>query len=175
MNYPPLGHAWMRFTHPAHGQMAAVAVGLLVLLPWGTLRLARAVGFLPHAQRFAVGSVLVLAAVSGKMHWVLSGLHYTSTFFGSWPRMLATMLGLFCAAWAARCRRPATCGAVAGAGDPLQRHGRPRRGRRVRGPAGHQRRLLPPGGALGRDRGCGGRGRVSLVDGAVPCRMGTRW
>ena len=24
VNYPPLGHAWMRFTHPAHGQMAAV-------------------------------------------------------------------------------------------------------------------------------------------------------
>jgi hypothetical protein len=114
VNYPPLGHAWMRFTYPAHGQMAAVAVGLLVLLPWGTLRLARAVGFQPHAQRFAVGSVLVLAAVSGKMHWVLSGLHYTSTFFGSWPRMLAMMLGLFCAAWAARCRRPATCGVVAG-------------------------------------------------------------
>ena len=35
VNYPPLGHAWMRFTDPVHGQMAAVAVGLLVLLPWG--------------------------------------------------------------------------------------------------------------------------------------------
>ena len=33
VNYPPLGHAWLRFTHPTHGQMAAVAIGLLVLLP----------------------------------------------------------------------------------------------------------------------------------------------
>lgn len=114
VNYPPLGHAWMRFTHPAHGQMAAVAVGLLLLLPLGTLWLARAVGFSPRAQRFAVGSVLVLAAVSGDMHWVLSGFHFHRTFFGSWPAMLATVLGLFCAAWAARCRRPVTCGVVAG-------------------------------------------------------------
>ncbi len=114
VNYPPLGHAWMRFTHPVHGQMAAVAVGLLVLLPWGALRLARAVGFSPHAQRFAVGSVLVLAAISGEMHWVLSGFHFHRTFFGSWPAMLALVLGLFCAAWAARCRRPVSCGVVAG-------------------------------------------------------------
>lgn len=114
VNYPPLGHAWMRFTHPVHGQMAAVAVGLLVLLPWGTLQLARAVEFSPHAQRCAVGSVLVLAAVSGEMHWLLSGFHYHRTFFGSWPAMLATVLGLFSAGWAARCRRPVTCGVVAG-------------------------------------------------------------
>jgi len=114
VNYPPLGHAWMRFTHPAHGQMAAVAVGLLVLLPWGTLRLARAVGFAPHAQRFAVGAGLVLASVAAQMHWVLSGFHYHRTFFGSWPAMLAVVIGLFSAAWAARCQRPVACGAVAG-------------------------------------------------------------
>ena len=27
VNHPPLGHAWMRFTDPVHGQMAAVAIG----------------------------------------------------------------------------------------------------------------------------------------------------
>jgi len=43
VNYPPLGHAWMRFTAPVHGRMSAVAVGLLVLVPWGALRLSRAV------------------------------------------------------------------------------------------------------------------------------------
>ena len=115
VNYPPLGHAWMRFTHPVHGQMAAVALGLLVLLPWGTLRLARAVGYAPRAQRAAVGAVLVLTAASGQMHWVLSGFHQQSTFFGSWPAMLATVIGLHAAAWAAGCHRPVTCGVVAGA------------------------------------------------------------
>ena len=113
VNYPPLAHAWMRFTHPVHGQMAAVALGLLVLLPWGALLLARAVGCTPRAQRGAVAAVLVLAAASGEMHWVLSGFHQTNTFFGSWPAMVATVLGLFCAAWAARCRAPVACGAVA--------------------------------------------------------------
>ena len=114
VNYPPLGHAWMRFTHPVHGQMAAVALGLLVLLPWGALRLARAVGCAPRAQRAAVAAVLVLAAASRNMHWVLSGFHLQPTFFGSWPAMLATICGLFAAAWAACCRRPVACGVVAG-------------------------------------------------------------
>ena len=114
VNYPPLGHAWMRFTDPVHGQMAAVAIGLLVLLPWGALRLARAVGYAPRVQRAAVGAVLVLTAASAQMHWVLSGFHQQSTFFGSWPAMLATVIGLHLAAWAARCRRPVTCGAAAG-------------------------------------------------------------
>ena len=114
VNYPPLAHAWMRFTHPVHGQMAAVAVGLLVLLPWGALQLARSVGYAPRAQRAAVAGVLVLTAAAGNMHWVLSGFHYTVTFFGSWPAMIATAAGLFCAAWAARCHRPLACGLVAG-------------------------------------------------------------
>ncbi len=114
VNYPPLGHAWMRFTHPVHGQMAAVALGLLVLLPWGALRLARAVGYAPRKQRSAVAAVLVLTAASGGMHWVLSGFHVQRTFFGGWPAMLAVVGGLFCAAWAARCRGPVACGVVAG-------------------------------------------------------------
>ena len=101
VNYPPLGHAWMRFTHPVYGQLAAVTVGLLVLLPWGALRLARAVGYPAREQRLAVGAVFVLTAVSAGMHWFLPGLQYSTTFFGSWPAMLATTLGLFCAAWAA--------------------------------------------------------------------------
>ena len=115
VNYPPLGHAWMRFTHPAYGQVAAVAIGLLVVLPWGALRLARSVGYTPRAQRAAVAAVLVLTAASGQMHWVLSGFHQQNTFFGSWPAMVATVIGLHAAAWAARCRRPVTCGAVVGA------------------------------------------------------------
>ena len=114
VHYPPLGHALIRFTHPGHGQMAAVAVGLLVLLPWGTWRLARAVGFGPRGQRGATGAVLALAALSGGMHWILPGFHQAVTHFGSWPRMVAIVLGLFCAAWAARGERPLACGAVAG-------------------------------------------------------------
>ena len=114
VNYPPLAHAWMRFTHPVHGQMAAVAIGLLVLLPWGTLRLARAVGLSSHAQRVAVASVLVLVSASGGMHWILSGFHQYYTFFGSWPAMLSIVCGLFAAAWAARCSGAVCCGLVVG-------------------------------------------------------------
>ena len=114
VNYPPLGHAWMRFTHPVHGQMAAVALGLLVLLPWGALRLARAVGCTPRAQRAAVAAALVLTAASGDMHVTLPGFHQQHTFFSSWPAMLATIIGLHASAWAARCERPVRCGAVAG-------------------------------------------------------------
>ena len=114
VNYPPLGHAWMRFTHPVHGQMAAVALGLLVLLPWGALRLARAVGCTPRAQRAAVAAALVLTAASANMHIALPGFHQEHTFFSSWPTMLATAVGLHTSAWAARCRRPEACGVVAG-------------------------------------------------------------
>ena len=114
VNYPPLGHALGRFTHPTHGQMAAVALGLLVLLPWGALRVARSLGCTPRAQRAAVASVLVLTAASSQMHWVLGGFHLRPTFFSSLPAMLATVTGLFVAAWAARCDRPVACGAVAG-------------------------------------------------------------
>lgn len=114
VNYPPLGLNWQRFTHPVHGQMAAVALGLLVLLPWGTLRLTRAVGYPPRLQRIAVGAVLVLTAASGSMHWVLSGFHAVWTFFGSWPAMLSAVIGLFTAAWAARCDRPVAAGIMAG-------------------------------------------------------------
>ena len=114
VNYPPLPHALMRFTHPFHGQMAAVALGLLVLLPWGALRLARAAGFAPRAQRAAIGAVLVLTAVAVNMHWILVSFHPTRGFFGSWPAMLAAVVGLFCAAWAASCSRPVVCGGVAG-------------------------------------------------------------
>lgn len=114
VNYPPMSHIWMRFTHPVHGQMAAVALGLLVLLPWGTLRLTRAAGYQPRLQRIAVGAVLVLTAAAGTMHWALSGFHVVWTFFGSWPAMLSAVIGLFTAAWAARCQRPVSAGVVAG-------------------------------------------------------------
>ena len=114
VNYPPLGHAWLRFTHPGHGQMVAVTVVLLVLLPWGTWRLGRAVGLAPRAQRAAVGAVLVLVAAAGNMDSFLPGFHQVFGFFDEWPAATATVLGLFCAAWAARCERPLVCGAVAG-------------------------------------------------------------
>ena len=114
VNYPPLSHAWLRFTDPYHGQMAAVAIGLLVLMPWGALRLARAVGYGPRAQRAAVAAVFVLVAASTNMHWVLSGFHSERTFFSSWPAMMAIVLGLHIAAWAAEVKCPVRCGAVAG-------------------------------------------------------------
>ena len=114
INYPPMSHIWMRFTHPVHGQMTAVAIGLLVLLPWGALRLARAVGYPPQMQRIAVGAVLILTAASGSMHWVLSGFHAFWTFWGSWPAMLSAVIGLYTAAWAARCHHPVRAGFVAG-------------------------------------------------------------
>ena len=114
INYPPLSLNWLRFTHPVHGQMAAVALGLLVLLPWGTLRLAKAVGYPAHMQRIAVGLVLVLTAASGASHWALPGFHAVYTFYSSWPFMLATVTGLFTMAWAARGDRPIAAGIVAG-------------------------------------------------------------
>ena len=113
VHYPPLGHAWTRFTHLFHGQMAAAALGLLVLLPWGARRVARACGCTPGEQRGAVAAVLVLAAASAGMYWVLPGFN-SLMYFGSWPAMLATVTGLFCAAWSAECRRPLACGALAG-------------------------------------------------------------
>ena len=96
VNYPPLGHAWMRFTDPVHGQIAAVAlgsagavaVGHLCAWPgrWGTRRghsalrwgrcwcwqrlRARCTGFSP-------------ASIS------------KTRFFGSWPAMIATVIGLY--------------------------------------------------------------------------------
>ena len=114
VNYPPLAHALPRFTHPTYGQMAAVTVALLVLLPWGTLRLARAVGFAPRAQRAAVGAVLVLVCLSGGANWLFPSFHQQPWYFGSWPVVVATALGMFSAAWAARCERPVACGVVAG-------------------------------------------------------------
>ena len=114
INYPPLGLNWLRFTHSTHGQMMAVALGLLVLLPWGTLRLTRSVNYPPRLQRISVGAVLVLTAASGAMHWALPGFHALYTFYSSWPFMLATVIGLFTAAWAARCDRSVVAGIIAG-------------------------------------------------------------
>ena len=114
VNYPPLSVWWLRLTDPVHGQMAAVAVGLVVLLPWGTLRLARAVGFTVPQQRATVAAMAAFVTVSGPMHWMLPGFHYQPTFFGSWPAMLSAVGALFAAAWAARCSRPLAAGAVVG-------------------------------------------------------------
>ena len=113
VTYPPLSHLWIRFTHAGHGQMAAVALGLLVVLPWGALRLSRAMGYGPSAQRAALAVALVLPTLAHKMYWEFSGFHVWAGF-GSWPDMLAAVSGLWSAAWATRCRRPVACGVVIG-------------------------------------------------------------
>ena len=113
VSYPPLSHIWIRFTHLGHGQMAAVALGLLGLLPWGALRLSRAVGYTPSGQRAAVAAALVVPTVASGMYWEFSGFHSWEGF-GSWPDMLAAVLGLFAAAWAAEKRRPVACGVILG-------------------------------------------------------------
>ena len=114
VNYPPLGYTWMRLTDLAHGQMAAVAVTLLLLLPWGAVALARAVGFDRHRQCAAVVLVLALVAWSGEMHWTLTTFHLNYMFFGAWSRVLASVIGLFAAALAARGRSPLLCGLLVG-------------------------------------------------------------
>ena len=115
VNYPPLAHALARFTHPYHGQMAAVALGLLVLMPWGALRLTRACGGLARGRSAPLSeAVLVLTMFSRNLYWALSGFHVHHGFFNSWPAMVALGLGLHCAAWAASLRRPVACGVVAG-------------------------------------------------------------
>ena len=113
VNYPPLGYVWMRVTDPVHGQMLAVLVALLVLLPWGAVLLARAVGLDRRQQCASVVLVLALAAWSGEMHWTLSSFHLHA-FWGSWSRMLASVIGLFAAALAARGRAPILCGVLVG-------------------------------------------------------------
>ena len=112
MNYPPLSSVWLRVSDPLHGQFAAVTVGLLVLLPlvvrvWGRVLGVRATP--------AVWAVLYgLVALAGYTHWFLSGFHMVSTGFGSWPAMIATLLGVVCVGWAFDLRRPVWTGVLAG-------------------------------------------------------------
>ena len=113
VNYPPLGHWWLRVTDPVHGQFAAVLVVVAVLLPWGALHLARACGYPPRAQRAAVVAMLVTVAAAGAIPAVLEGLHAIH-YYSSWPGPVAMALCLFAAAWAARCERPVACGLVLG-------------------------------------------------------------
>ena len=112
VHYPPLGLAWLRFTDPVYGQIVAVAVGGLILLPWGTLYLTQAMGYTLRNQRAAVGAVLVLAVAAQTMYFVMPGIRVIMP--NSWPAMLATVSGLFAASWAARCCRPVICGVVVG-------------------------------------------------------------
>ena len=60
------------------------------------------------------GAVLVLVAASGGMYWVLSGFQPIPTFYGSWPAMLATVIGMFSAAHAAKGKSPVTAGVILG-------------------------------------------------------------
>ena len=114
VNYPPLGYVWMRITDPVHGQMAAVLVALVVLLPWGAVVLARAVGFGGRRQCASVALGAALAVWAGQLGWTLSGFHSNMFFFGAWTRMLAAVIGLFAAASAARGRSPVACGVLVG-------------------------------------------------------------
>ena len=112
VHYPPLGLVWLRFTDPVYGQVIAVALGGLVLLPWGTIYLTQAMGYTRRGQRAAVGAVLVFAVATQTMYFVMPGIRVLMP--NSWPAMLATVSGLFAASWAARCRRPVACGVVLG-------------------------------------------------------------
>lgn len=112
VTYPPLSHLFLRFTHPSYGQILAVGIGLLVLLPWGALRIARATRYSPQAQATAVAIALMIPSASWSMYWLFSGF---SRDFRSWPNMIAVCLGMFVAAWAAKCERPLTSGLVLGA------------------------------------------------------------
>ena len=156
VNYPPLGHALMQLHSPgprtdgSRGPRtaSAAAVGHPAS---GRVRL----GFAPWTLRAAVAAVPMLAAASGQMHWVLSGFHQQSTFFGSWTAMLASVIGLFAAAWAALCHRPVAGGVVLGVAVLLNATVVPGVAVVYDGAAGHERRLVPPSRSLGSD----GRGR----------------
>ena len=89
-----MSHLWIRFTHPGHRvtvRWPAVAMGLLVVLPWGALRLSRALGYAPRAQRAALAAALVVPTlVHGSMYYEFSGFH-SAEGFGSWPAMFAAV------------------------------------------------------------------------------------
>ena len=112
VNYPPLGLLWLRWTDPLHGQFAAVAVGLLVLLPWAARSMARALGVRTSSGTWAVLAALVVFA--GNSHWLLPGFHSVPTGFGSWPAMIASLLGVVCVARAVEVSRPVSTGLLAG-------------------------------------------------------------
>ena len=112
VNYPPLPGAWLRFTDPLHGQFVAVAIGLLVLLPWVVRSMARALRVETVPATWVV--LYTIVAFAGWSHWFLSGFHSVSTGFGSWPAMIAGLLGLVCVAWAFELRRPVGAGVSAG-------------------------------------------------------------
>ena len=112
VNYPPLSHAWLRLTDPLHGQFAAVAVGLLVVLPWAVRSMARALRVRTSPATWAV--LYTLLAFAGGAHWLFPGFHLSNTGFGSWPAMIAALLGVVCVARAFELSRPVSTGVVAG-------------------------------------------------------------
>ena len=112
MNYPPLGLLWLRFTDPLHGQFAAVTVGLLVLFPLVVRSFARAVGVRVSPVSWVV--LFSLVAFAANTHWLLPGFHAVSTGFGSWPAMIASLLGVLCVARALELSRPVLAGVLAG-------------------------------------------------------------
>ena len=109
VHYPPLMHAIGRYTHPVWGQLAMTALGMLWLLPWAMIRLARAVGMDRRAQLAAMAFMLVVVPVSGYLSMLIHGLH-VAKYFGLGPSMMAVCLGMLAAGDAAVCRKPLTAG-----------------------------------------------------------------
>ena len=112
VNYPPLSWAWLRFTDPVHGQFAAVAVGLLVLLPWAVRSVARALRVETSPATWAV--LYTIVAFAGNTHWLLPGFHSVTTGFGSWQAMIAVLLSVVCVARAFDLLKPVSTGVVTG-------------------------------------------------------------
>ena len=112
VNYPPLSHLWLRLTDGVHGQLAAVAVGLLVLLPWAVRSVARALRV--EVSPGVWGVLFSLLAVAANTHWLLPGFHSMPTGFGSWPAMIAALLGVVCVARAFDLARPVSTGVLVG-------------------------------------------------------------
>ena len=58
--------------------------------------------------------LFAVVALGGYSHWLLSGFHTVPTGFGSWPAMIATLLGVICVARAFDLAPPTSTGVLAG-------------------------------------------------------------
>ena len=115
VDYAPGMHALLRFTYPVHGQFAGMAVTFCVLLPWATLRLAKAVGYNKTQQQTALVVMSVFMAYTAILsNYMFMGVGWASSH-GSWNYITAACLCMFTAAWAAENKHPVKAGAVAGA------------------------------------------------------------
>lgn len=114
VNYSPAAQAILRLTDPVWGQLAAVAVIVLALLPYAAWRLARSVGFDATQRAVAVAACAAFILWSNSMVRLMPSFAYTPHLFGSWPKTASIGLALLIAAYAARAERPALAGLIAG-------------------------------------------------------------